>query len=336
MTTQRLRTRLTDRFGIKHPIIAAPMALISGGALAGAVSRAGGLGLLGGGYAGTLGREPDLQAEYQKAGNTRIGVGFITWALDEALKTTPALLDDILARDPACLFLSFGDPTPHANAAADRGVPVICQCQTIEDARKALDAGATAIVAQGTEAGGHGGARATLPFVPEAVDLVTQQAPDTLVLAAGGIADGRGLAAALMLGADGAVVGSRFWAAEEALTHPEATRRAAAATGDVTIRSGLLDTLRGTPWPAPYTFRTLKNRLTEDWAGRETEAEFGQLADAYNAARADGDHDVVASVVGEATGLIHDRPPAADIIESMISRAIEQISKASGLIDTMA
>ena len=108
----------------------------------------------------------------------------------------------------------------------DAGVPVICQTQTMRHVEEALDAGAMAIVAQGTEAGGHGGRRATLPFVPEVADLLAKRAPEVLLLAAGGIADGRGLAAGLMLGADGALVGTRFWAAEEALTPPAAFARA--------------------------------------------------------------------------------------------------------------
>src|SRR6185437_16130010 len=183
-----IRTRLTERFGIRHPILCAPMALITGGALAAAVSRAGGLGVVGGGYSGAAGREWDLDAELALAKSEKFGVGFITWALSQA----PHMLTNALKNSPFCVFLSFGDPGPFA--------------------AEVLKAGAAAIVVQGTEAGGHGANRSTFPFVPEAADYLKQRSPDTLLLAAGGIADGRGLAAALILGADGVVVGTRLWA----------------------------------------------------------------------------------------------------------------------------
>ena len=114
--------------------------------------------------------------------------------------------------------------------------------------------------------------RSTLPFVPEVADYLAKRSPTTLLLAAGGIADGRGLAAALMLGADGVVVGSRFWSSAEALTPAAATDRAARATGDDTVRTRSIDALRGVPWPGEFSFRVLKNALTDEWAHREAEA----------------------------------------------------------------
>ncbi len=214
-----MRTRLTEGFGIRYPIVCAPMALVTGGRLAAAVSSAGGLGIVGGGYAGTLGGEPDIRQELAHIRGHKFGIGFITWALARV----PHVLDEALSHSPSCVFLSFGDPRPFAERIRRSGAKLICQVQSLRHADQALEAGATAIVAQGTEAGGHGAKRSTLPFVPEVADYLARHSPTTLVLAAGGIADGRGLAAALMLGADGAVVGTRFWASEEALTPPAAT-----------------------------------------------------------------------------------------------------------------
>jgi nitronate monooxygenase len=326
-----ITTRLTQRFAIKHPILCAPMALVSGGRLAAAVSVAGGLGILGGGYAGTLGNEPDLDDEYRAAGNTPIGIGFITWAAEK----NPEAVDWAIARRPACLFLSFGNPAAFARKAGDAGIPVICQVQTLRHVEEALDAGAMAIVAQGGEAGGHGGRRGTLPFVPEVADLLAKRAPEVLLLAAGGIADGRGLAASLMLGADGVLVGTRFWAAEEALTPPAAVDRAAAASGDATVRTAAIDPLRGVPWPEQYSFRMMRNRVTDEWAQREPEARsrFGALKPAYDEARERGDFDVLPVVAGEAIGLITARSPAADIVSTMVAQAEHALQGGGTLID---
>lgn len=331
MGEMRIRTRVTERWGIRHPIVCAPMALVTGGELAAAVTRAGGLGIVGGGYAGALGGEPDLEAEIKraKAKADKCGVGFITWALERA----PQMLTAALKHKPFCVFLSFGDARPFAKEIRESGAELICQAQFLAQIEMALEAGAAAVVAQGTEAGGHGATRSTLPFVPEAADYLKKHSPETLLLAAGGIADGRGLAAALMLGADGVLVGTRFWASAEALTPKSHTDKAIAATGDATVRTKALDALRGTPWPREYSFRFLKNKLSEEWAGREEEAfkAYGTLAVRYAEARAKNDTDTMAVCGGEAIGLVKDRPSAEAIVKGMMEQAAELLRKGGTL-----
>jgi nitronate monooxygenase len=316
-----ISTRLTQRFGIRHPIVCAPMAYVTGGALAAAVSRAGGLGIVGGAYAGTVGGEPDLETELAQAKSGKFGVGFITWALERSPKT----LTKALQYSPFCVFLSFGDPSPFAPEIAKAGAVLICQVQFLSQIEVALQAGAAAVVVQGSEAGGHGASRSTFPFVPEAADYLKQHSPETLLLAAGGVADGRGLAAALMLGADGVVVGTRIWASAEALTPQAHTDKAIGVTGDSTIRTKVLDALRGVPWPREYSFRFLRNKLTDEWANRESEAfgAFGTLSAQYSQARPQNDLDSTAVVCGEAVGLLRDRPTAESIVNSMVAQAAE-------------
>jgi len=117
-----MRTRLTEAFGIRHPIVCAPMALVTGGRLAAAVSAAGGLGIIGGGYAGTLGGEPDLHAELAHVRGLTFGVGFITWALARA----PQSLEAVLPHRPGYVFLSFGDPRPFAERVRHAGARLVC------------------------------------------------------------------------------------------------------------------------------------------------------------------------------------------------------------------
>jgi len=180
-----IRTRLTEALNISAPIFSAPMGLTSGGKLAAAVSGAGGLGLLGAGAGDTAW----IDREFAAAGNARVGCGFITWAMAKQ----PAMLDLALAHAPAALLLSFGDPTPFAPRVLAAGTKLICQVQTIAHARVALDCGASVLVAQGTEAGGHGALRATMTLVPELSDLLARENSKALLVAAGGIADGRGV-----------------------------------------------------------------------------------------------------------------------------------------------
>jgi len=237
-----LRTRLTERLNLLHPVISAPMGFAAGGRLAGAVSAAGGLGLIGGGY----GEESWLREQIAAAGNQHVGCGFITWSLAKQ----PQLLDIALEHAPRAMFLSFGDPEPFAKRITQSGVPLICQIQTLADAKRATEVGATIIVAQGAEAGGHGEKRGTFTLVPEVADLIARRSPETLLCAAGGIADGRGLAAALVLGADGVVIGTRFYSSEEALVHPQLKEAAVGASGDDTLRGSVVDLIRGIrDWP---------------------------------------------------------------------------------------
>jgi len=306
-----IRTRLTDRFDLEHPVISAPMAKAAGGRLAAAVSGAGGLGLIGGGYC-----EPDwIKAQYGAAGNAAVGCGFITWRLAQV----PGLLEEVLARDPRAVFLSFGDAAPFAPVVAAAGVPLICQVQTLEDAKLAADLGAAVIVAQGAEAGGHGEGRATITLVPEVADWLAVHHPDILLVAAGGIADGRGLAAALMLGADGVLVGSRLWASDEALVHPNMLAAGVAASGDDTLRTSIADVARRLDWPERYTCRVLKNAFSARWHDdldgllANAEAQAVKWVAAWDA----GDVDTANPVVGEAVGLIDAVLPAGEIVQSM-------------------
>jgi nitronate monooxygenase len=274
------------------------------------------LGFLGGGYADDDGW---FEREFAAAGNQAVGCGFITWSL----RSRPELLDFALARSPKAIFLSFDDPEPFAGKVKKAGIPLFCQLQTRADAERAIDCGADIIVAQGTEGGGHGGTRATLTLVPEIADLIAKRAPNTLLCAAGGITDGRGLAAALMLGADGVVVGTRFWASTEALVPKSLHEAALAAGGDDTVRQSVLDIVRGRPWPARYTGRVLRNDFVEEWLGREGDlrADRDAQVERYKKAAAIGDASIAATIVGEGVGLIHAIEPAAAIVERMVAEA---------------
>lgn len=318
-----MRTRLTEAFGLTHPILCAPMAFAAGGRLAAAVTHAGGLGLIGGGY----GKADWLDSAFAEAGNARVGCGFITWKMAE----NPAVLDQVLARKPAALCLSFGDPAPFAPRIADAGVPLVCQVQTLRDAQRAADCGAQVIVAQGAEAGGHGERRGTITLVPEVADWLAVHAPEVLLVAAGGIADGRGLAAALMLGAEGVLIGSRLWASAEAQVSEAMTDAAIAATGDQTIRSTVMDAARDLRWPARYTARVLRNAVTERWHDDpDGLRKDGPARADWATGWAAGDPDRANTFVGEATGLIHDRPPVAEIIARMVEDAEALFRRALG------
>ncbi|MFN4057141.1 MAG: NAD(P)H-dependent flavin oxidoreductase [Roseinatronobacter sp.] len=307
-----LQTRFTRAFNLAHPIALAPMADVAGGALAGAVARAGGLGLLGGGY----GDRDWIAREWAEACGAPIGVGFITWSL------TPALLDETLARGPRAILLSFGDPAPFAPAIHAAKIPLLCQCQTLDHARAALDAGATVLIAQGAEAGGHGATRATMTLVPEVADHLAQHAPDTLLLAAGGIADGRGLAAAFILGADGVLMGSRLWASTEALVPTGFHDAATNATGDTTLRTRAPDAARLLDWPDPFTIHVLRSAFTDRWHKAPAALRFDQAArEAFTQTQAKGCATNGAPVMGEAVGLITSIAPAAPLLDQITTQA---------------
>lgn len=308
-----IATPLTQLLGIRHPILLAPMDTIAGSRLTRAVSEAGGFGILGGGY----GERARLEAETkQLSGFGPFGIGFITWSLARQ----PELLDIALDARPQAIMLSFGDPAPFASRIKARGARLICQVQSEDMARQALDAGAEILIAQGTEAGGHGASRTTVDIVPAIVDLSAGRVP---VVAAGGIADGRGLAAMMMLGASGVLIGTRFYASVEADGANEAKQRIRAADGNDTVRGVVFDWSRNLFWPAPFTARTLVNDHVRRWTGREIELmqRASEVAKEYAAAKAAGNFEVVAVFAGEAVGLIHDIPPAAEIVERIAAEA---------------
>ena len=312
-----LTTRLTERLGIRRPILSAPMAFAGGGALAAAVSAAGGLGLIGGGY----GDAGWMEEQFKAAGNQRIGCGFITWSLAKS----PALLAQALAHRPAAVMLSFGDPRPFADDIRAAGALLICQCQNLSHVAEAIEAGADIVIAQGAEAGGHGQSRGVMTLVPEVSDLLKAGQSPALLLAAGGIADGRGLAAALTLGADGVLVGTRLWASREALVKEGHHGAILETDGDGTLRTTIADAARQFDWPKGFTARIRRNAFTERWHGKDGELTENIAVEGprYRQAFADGNPENTGVWFGEAAGLIHDVAPAGLIIERMVAEAAE-------------
>jgi nitronate monooxygenase len=299
-----LRTAFTELFGIAYPIALAPMGGSAGGALAAAVSNGGGLGLVGGGRGDPEWLERELTIVTEGT-DKPWGVGFLSWS------ATTGVVQGALQYRPDAVMLSFGDARPLAEPVLAAGVRLIVQVTDLDEAAQAVEIGADVIVAQGGEAGGHCGGRATLPFVPIVVDF----AGSTPVLAAGGIADGRGVAAALALGAEGALIGTRFQASAEALVDPGVVKAIVEGRGGDTERSRVLDIARGAPWPARYPARTLRNAFLDRWRGREGELETDEDAKASYREGADrGDLGVVPVWASEAIDLITEVMPAADLV----------------------
>ena len=209
-----LRTRFTDLFGLDYPVMSAPMSNHSGGILAAAVSMAGGLGTFG----GTNRFGPDWlkeQMEFVRSQTMRpFGVGFITHMIEHDART----FETALAGEVPVVIFSFADPRPWLGRARDAGAVTICQVQSLELARLAVDAGADVLMAQGNEAGGHTGEINLLPLLV----ALRERFPDIPLLAAGGITSGRALAAVLAAGAEGASLGTAVLATPEAVEVPGA------------------------------------------------------------------------------------------------------------------
>ena len=308
-----LRTAFTDLFSVAHPIVLAPMGGLAGGALAAAVSEGGGLGLVGGGRENIAWLDRELAIVAAGTGNPW-GVGFLSWAAGTDI------VERALAHGPAAVQLSFGDLRPLAPLVHAAGSKLIVQVTDLDEAREAVDAGADVIIAQGTEAGGHSGraGRSTMAFVPVVVDL----AAPTPVLAAGGIADGRGVAAALALGASGALIGTRFLVAPEALADPTVPKAILGGNGEQTERSSVLDIVRDTGWPSRYLARTLRHPVIEQWRGREDElAGDGAARLAYQQEVDRGELPPVPVWASEAIDLITDLRPAADLVGDLVREA---------------
>ncbi len=298
--------KLCTVLGIDRPVILAPMAKIAGGKLAKAVSDAGGLGVLGGGY----GDLDWIASELTEVGSSRVGVGIITWNMADGA------LDSILeTHNPPVVWMSFGNPVPHLDAIKSSGAVAICQVGTVAEAVSASDAGADIIVAQGSEAGGHGRqGRALFGLVPAIADAVGP----VPVVAAGGISTLAGYEAAVALGASGVAIGTAFYASQEASDIDAAKRKIVDSSGDDTVHSTIYDIVRGPKWPQGYSGRSIQTELTKTWTGRESEideAEQARLTALHADAAAAGDLDVRVVWAGEGIDSITSIPPAAEIVQ---------------------
>ena len=235
-----------------------------------------------------------------------------------------------LAEQVPVLALSFADPSPYVAAAHAAGAIVLAQVQTVAQAIQAARAGVNIIAAQGTEAGGHTGYSGTLPLVPAVVDVVG----GIPVLAAGGIADGRGLAAVLMLGADGAWIGTRFVASREWAGGEWAKARVVEAGTDDTVLTHAYDLATRAPFPAGIGDRVLQNRFTAEWHDHDAAVieQREQLAPQLAAATQAGDPTIAPVRAGSASGLIHAIRARSTILQRIIADAERILRERPGAV----
>ncbi|KAJ3380819.1 hypothetical protein HDU84_005550 [Entophlyctis sp. JEL0112] len=303
------------------------MAYVSTPSLVTAASHNGCLAFLAAGYSkDPEGIRRDI-ATLDAAGTATWGVGFIVWALEES----DVVFEETLKHNPPFLWFSFGIPTRFTTRARDvlPNVKIFVQVQSVAEAILAAESfGTDAVVVQGREAGGHGvgDTASVFTLLPEAADAVDEK---VLVLAAGGITDGRQLAACLLLGADGVVMGTRFAVCDESGMHPYAKDRIVAAGegGKFTTRTRLYNKLRRQNWPMPYDFRVLKNSATNAGDLHEvSDNDYSSLESLHDAAVASknktpADFDFIAVACGEGVGLIKERTTTADLIASLMANA---------------
>ncbi|MEZ5380608.1 MAG: nitronate monooxygenase [Microthrixaceae bacterium] len=319
-----ISTRLTELLDIEAPVMLAGMGGVSYHELAAAVCNAGGFGCLG---ASTMSREVmvDEIAATKAATDKPFGVDLLTAAGDLTDQVR-----DVISGGASVFVAGLGVPRDVVNMCHDAGLLVVNMCGKVRHAVDAVAAGCDLVVAQGTEAGGHTGRVATMALVPQVVDAVGSQVP---VVAAGGIIDGRGLAAALTLGADGVWVGTRFIATPEA--------RAVPGYKDTLLATGE----DGTTVTRAYTGKTcrvVRNRYTEAFeeAGGVAEPFPGQflrsLEDGANhlglGADAEGiDPQREFFPCGQGVGALEQLTPAADIVAGMLADAEEVLARTSAL-----
>jgi len=302
-----LTTWLTERLGIRYPVISASMTGVAHGQLARAVSRAGGLGMLG------IGSQVPIEALAQEAriasdgGALPFGVGLTAWALPDR----PELVEATVEQRPALVSLSFGPVRARdVELLHAGGILVSAQVHSPQAARDAAAAGVDLVEAQGTEAGGHTGTVAMLPLLQR-----LQQEIDTPLLAAGGIATPGALAAVLVAGAVGARIGTPLLLSQEAVVAQAARDRLRLAEVDDTVLSPLFDRALRPGWPQVYQLRTLANDFTDTWIDKvdnltQDHSALRQLADAVES----GDYNIAPILAGQTVGLLQAGRPAAEVI----------------------
>lgn len=319
-----VHTPLCDLLGVVHPVLNAPMAGTAGVELTAAVSEAGGLGVLGGTYSDGDWLRKQIRA-VRDTTDKPFGVGFIS-SVPGAYELTAIAIEEQVP----VIAHSFSDPTPYVADIHAAGLLMVAQVQTVAQARIAAAAGIDVITAQGTEAGGHTGYSATMPLLPAVVDAVG----NIPVVAAGGIADARGVAAALMLGADGVWLGSRFVASVEARQPDWIKHRVVTAGTDDTVLTKAYDLAMQAPFPAGIADRVVRNEYTDRWHGRDGEviARREELNAQIEKAHQDGDQRILAARAGNATGLIHNIEPAGDIVRTIIAETVRLLQDRPGRV----
>lgn len=325
-----MQTEVTKLLGVDHPIISAPMGPdMTGPDLVAAVSNAGAFGILQAQFAPPSALREEIRRT-RKLTDKPFGANFLLhFPVEEQVAAC-------LEEDVAALSFFWGDPSPYVERAHAAGKLVIHQVGSVEDARRSAEAGVDLIIAQGFEAGGHvAGVISTLVLVPQVVDAVSP----TPVAAAGGIADARGVAAVLALGAGAAVLGTRFLASSESRAHPEYKRRLVGASGEDTVHTILF----GYGWPhAPV--RTLRTAFVEEWLeneaqGQESRPDEPVVGHTKIAGQempvlrfmgmppnsdSSGDIELRSLLAGQAVGQIHDIKPVDDIVRDLVE-GLEEI-----------
>lgn len=304
-----LATPWSQDFGLRVPIVNAPMGGVAGGRLATAVTAAGGLGMVGMGSTAT---RSSLAAELRQV-HGRFGIGLVDWVM----RSQSGLLDDAVAARPALLSVSFGTDLSWVAAARDAGIPTATQVYDADDARRAADAGVDVLVARGAEGGGHGEVRlATLPLLDAVLDVVSLP-----VLAGGGIASPRSLAAVLAAGAAGAWVGTRLAACPEALTGGPGRAALIAAAGTDTQVTRVFDVAAGLPWPERFPSRVLTDEFVSRWTGREEALAADAVACAAPLAPVDA---------GQGVGMVRNDATVGEVVEAMCSGASTLLARWAG------
>lgn len=320
-----MRTRVTELLGIDHPVVLAGMG--SGAtvpSMASAVSEAGGLGVVGvAGY--PAGRVAEVAAEIRAVTSRPFGLNLLLFLADEAA------VDAVLAQRPAVFSSAWPWPEQDLRPIFERahasGAKVMHSVSNLEEARRAAEAGADIVVAQGSEGGGHVGLVGTMVLVP----LVARAVDPVPVLAAGGIASGAQIAAVLMLGAEGVLMGTRFLATDES-PWPESFKRAVVESdGHDTELTEIPDIAKGVVWPGAFD-RARRNQLIANWAGRESELRRrrAEVAAAMARAREEGDADHGELNFGQSAGLIDAIEPCAEVVRRLVAEAEELLRAAPG------
>lgn len=320
MTGAAVHTWLTRTLGIEVPVIQAPMARVSEGSLAAAVSRAGALGMIGVGPAATAAYVLD-QAQVATESSRPYGIGLLAWALAR----DPAPLAAALDTDAALVSVSFGDFEDPVQQVKAAGKLAATQVGNLADAQRAERAGVDLLVVRGREAGGHGRDEvSTLPLLQMVLDTV-----ELPVVAAGGVANARGLAAVLAAGGAGAWAGTAFLCCSESSLPAAARERLIAADDKATVYGRVFDVAQRAAWPREYGGRALRNPFFEAWQGREDElaADDATLA-VYAEAQRAGDYDIAVIYAGQGASLLTSESAAADVVADFARGAVAAAHRA--------